>query len=139
MAIVEGVGLRAAIDWSSCRSLQICHWSWFTCTAAKDAAVCQKPCGRTQSACYCFQVFASCVNTRVKSLLLTCRVMCRHEDWIEGLHIGNAGHDATDQRVFSFSADGHVCMWELDAEQNCDVYRVVVSCLCQETYQVSTD
>eukprot|EP00775_Hariotina_reticulata_P004041 gene4041-4288_t len=53
------------------------------------------------------------------------RVMCGHEDWVEGLHIGNAGHDITDQRVFSFSADGHVCMWELDAEQNCDVYKVV--------------
>jgi hypothetical protein len=84
-------------------------------------------------------MFLPRVNTRVELLLLTCRVMCRHEDWIEGLHIGNAGHDATDQRVFSFSADGHVCMWELDAEQNCDVYRVVVSCLCQETHQVSTD
>lgn len=34
--------------------------------------------------------------------------------------------DGFDQGFYSFSADGHVCSWELDAEQNCDVYRLVV-------------
>jgi hypothetical protein len=52
-----------------------------------------------------------------------------HEDWVEGLLVcqGSSGQDTFEQSLFSFSADGHVCSWELDAEQNCDVYRLVVS------------
>lgn len=38
-----------------------------------------------------------------------------------------AKDNAYDQAFLSFSADGHVCCWELDAEQNCDVFRHVVS------------
>jgi hypothetical protein len=69
-------------------------------------------------------------------LLLPCcccccfRVFNAHEDWVEGLLVcqGSSGNqDAFDQSLYSFSADGHVCSWELDAEQNCDVYRLVVS------------
>lgn len=33
---------------------------------------------------------------------------------------------AYDQSFFSYSADGHVSCWELDAEQNCDICRQVV-------------
>jgi hypothetical protein len=40
-----------------------------------------------------------------------------------------AKENAYDQSFFSYAADGHVCCWELDAEQNCDIFRVVVSCL----------
>jgi hypothetical protein len=59
-----------------------------------------------------------------------CRVLNAHEDWVEGLLVcqgSNGNQDAFDQSLYSFSADGHVCSWELDAEQNCDVYRLVVS------------
>jgi hypothetical protein len=63
-----------------------------------------------------------------------------HEDWVEGLLVchGSSSQDTFDQSLFSFSADGHVCSWELDAEQNCDVYRLVVSlaadlvCCCSQ-------
>ncbi|WIA17403.1 hypothetical protein OEZ85_014259 [Tetradesmus obliquus] len=56
------------------------------------------------------------------------RVFRAHEDWVEGLLVcqgSSSSQDTFDQSLFSFSADGHVCSWELDAEQNCDVYRLV--------------
>lgn len=55
------------------------------------------------------------------------RVFKAHDDWVEGLLNATTGPDPIDERVFSFSADGMVRMWELDAEQACDVYRLLVS------------
>lgn len=40
--------------------------------------------------------------------------------------VGPQENNAYDQSFFSYSADGRVCCWELDAEQNCDVFRLVV-------------
>lgn len=53
-------------------------------------------------------------------------MFCGHEDWVEGVLVCTAGEQAYDQSFFSYSADGHVCFWELDAEQNCDVFRLMV-------------
>jgi hypothetical protein len=55
------------------------------------------------------------------------RVFCGHKDWIEGLMVCQARETAYDQSFLSYSADGHVACWELDAEQNCDIFRLVVS------------
>jgi hypothetical protein len=55
------------------------------------------------------------------------RVFCGHQDWVEGLLVCAPSQNSYDQAFTSFSADGHVCCWELDAEQNCDVFRLVVS------------
>ena len=48
------------------------------------------------------------------------------DSWIEGLAAVSTGPDTLDECLFSFSADGVVCSWELDAEQGCDVYRLLV-------------
>ncbi|KAF6254405.1 WD40-repeat-containing domain protein [Scenedesmus sp. NREL 46B-D3] len=59
------------------------------------------------------------------------RVFNAHKDWVEGLLVcqgsssSSSSPDAFEQPLYSFSADGHMCSWELDAEQNCDVYRLV--------------
>jgi hypothetical protein len=45
---------------------------------------------------------------------------------VEGLLAARTGPDPSEERVFSFSADGAVRAWELDVEQGCDVYRVLV-------------
>lgn len=55
------------------------------------------------------------------------RVFCGHQDWVEGVLVCKAGDNAFDQAFFTHSADGHVCCWELDAEQNCNVFKLVVS------------
>lgn len=49
-----------------------------------------------------------------------------HDDWVEGVIVTKEGDDLLDERFFTHSADGKVAHWELDAEQNCDVYRLVV-------------
>lgn len=54
------------------------------------------------------------------------RVFC-DQDWVEGVLVCQAKENAYDQSFFSYAADGHVCCWELDAEHNCDIFRVVVS------------
>ncbi len=49
-----------------------------------------------------------------------------HEDtWVEGLVAARTGPDPLDERVLTFAADGLVRSWELDAEQGCDVYRLL--------------
>ncbi|KAI8472624.1 MAG: WD40-repeat-containing domain protein [Monoraphidium minutum] len=53
------------------------------------------------------------------------RVFKAHEDWVEGLLAAATGPDASDERLFSFSAGGVARAWELDAEQACDVYRLL--------------
>lgn len=59
---------------------------------------------------------------------LLCRVFESHDDWVEGLLVCDQdGQGNQDQAFFSFSADGHVCSWDLDTEQYCDIYRLVVS------------
>lgn len=64
-----------------------------------------------------------------------CRVFCGHSDWVEGVLVCPAKDNAYDQSFLSFSADGHVACWELDAEQNCDIFRQVVrmqgGCQCR--------
>lgn len=60
------------------------------------------------------------------------RVFCDHLDWVEGVLVCQPKENAYDQAFLSFSADGHVCCWELDAEQNCDIFRVMVSELSQD-------
>jgi hypothetical protein len=67
------------------------------------------------------------VTDALHVMLLCCRVFCGHHDWVEGVLVCQAKDNAYDQSFMSFSADGHVCCWELDAEQNCDVFRQVVS------------
>lgn len=45
---------------------------------------------------------------------------------MEGLLACRAGPERGDERLFSYGAEGVVRLWELDAEQACDVYRLVV-------------
>lgn len=45
----------------------------------------------------------------------------------------STGPDPTDERLFSFSADGAVRLWVLDAEQACDVYRLLVGVSCWDS------
>lgn len=66
-----------------------------------------------------------CNNTHL-CFALPPRVFCEHQDWVEGVLVCQAKDNAYDQSFFSYSADGHVCCWELDAEQNCDIFRVMV-------------
>lgn len=54
------------------------------------------------------------------------RVFKAHE-WVEGLIVARDGPEPGDERLFSFAADGVVRLWELDAEQACDVCRMLVS------------
>lgn len=88
---------------------------------------------RHDAACFCLLCTACCAV-----LCCAARVFRGHADWVEGLAVAGGGSaDLFDQGFYSFSADGHVCSWELDAEQNCDVYRLVVraswrlrACMC---------
>lgn len=49
-----------------------------------------------------------------------------HDDWVEGLLAASLGPSPFDERLLTFAADGRVKLWELDAEQGCDVYRLLV-------------
>jgi hypothetical protein len=73
----------------------------------------------TQRSCFC--TVPACAG------VCPCRVFCGHSDWVEGVLVCPAKDNAYDQSFLSFSADGHVACWELDAEQNCDIFRQVVS------------
>jgi hypothetical protein len=77
--------------------------------------------------CACWLLSCMQVTDALHVMLLCCRVFCGHHDWVEGVLVCQAKDNAYDQSFMSFSADGHVCCWELDAEQNCDVFRQVVS------------
>jgi hypothetical protein len=50
----------------------------------------------------------------------------KDDSWVEGLVAVSTGPDPLDERLLSFSASGAVRTWELDAEQGCDVYRLLV-------------
>lgn len=70
--------------------------------------------------------------------MLGCRVFQAHDDWVEGLLVCEQAdcQEVPDQAFFSYSADGHVCSWDLDTEQNCDVYRLKVLIRAHDLMQV---
>jgi len=51
-----------------------------------------------------------------------------HNDWVEALVVVQAGSsDQPCEEIFSAGADGMLLRWQLDAEQNCDIYECIVS------------
>lgn len=53
------------------------------------------------------------------------RVFRGHEDWVEALLVTRGEEDAPEdgeRGVITAGAGGNVILWELDAEQNCDVF-----------------
>lgn len=64
------------------------------------------------------------------------RIFRKHEDWVEAVIVvrpsTTAGTDAEPvaDEIYSCGADGKVLRWQLDVEQNCDIYQ------CVEEYQV---
>ncbi|EFJ43514.1 hypothetical protein VOLCADRAFT_119046 [Volvox carteri f. nagariensis] len=66
------------------------------------------------------------------------RTFRKHEDWVEGVIVVTPAKERPDDEdeetppdeIFSCGADGKVLRWQLDAEQNCDVY------VCMEEWQL---
>lgn len=57
------------------------------------------------------------------------RAFKKHDEWVESLVVVNTvvnKHNC--EQIFSAGADGMVLRWQLDMEQNCDVYECIVSC-----------
>lgn len=55
----------------------------------------------------------------------------KHDDWVEALAVVTT--TLTEQpieEIFSAGADGKLLRWQLDVEQNCDVYECIVSGAC---------
>ncbi|GAX81669.1 hypothetical protein CEUSTIGMA_g9097.t1 [Chlamydomonas eustigma] len=56
------------------------------------------------------------------------RMFKKHSDWVESLIVVNTTINGLScEEIFSAGADGIVLRWQLDTEQNCDVYQCVVS------------
>ena len=56
------------------------------------------------------------------------RAFKKHDDWVESLTVVNTTvNGKTFEEIFSAGADGIVHRWQLDSEQNCDVYKCIVS------------
>lgn len=53
----------------------------------------------------------------------------KHEDWVEALAVVSStlGDGTPCDEVFSAGADGRVLRWQLDVEENCDIYECIVS------------
>ncbi len=52
----------------------------------------------------------------------------KHADWVESLIVVQTTINGLScEEIFSAGADGIVLRWQLDTEQNCDVYQCVVS------------
>eukprot|EP00983_Pelagomonas_calceolata_P106473 1159235-Pelagomonas_calceolata.AAC.9 len=50
-----------------------------------------------------------------------------HSDWVEALVVVQTTlHDRPVEEIFSAGADGKLLRWQLDAEQNCDIYECIV-------------
>ncbi|KAG2444756.1 hypothetical protein HXX76_001500 [Chlamydomonas incerta] len=66
------------------------------------------------------------------------RTFRKHEDWVEGVIVVTPSKEQPDDEdeevppdeIFSCGADGKVLRWQLDVEQNCDVY------VCVEEWQL---
>ena len=51
-----------------------------------------------------------------------------HTGWIEAMAVVQTTlNDRTVEEIFSAGADGKLLRWQLDTEQNCDVYECIVS------------
>ncbi|KAL6755154.1 WD40-repeat-containing domain protein, partial [Haematococcus lacustris] len=46
----------------------------------------------------------------------------KHEDWVEVLVVVEDARPPAQEEIFSGGADGKVLRWQLDAEENCDIY-----------------
>ena len=56
------------------------------------------------------------------------RAFKKHEDWVESLIVVNTTVNGQHcEEIFSAGADGLVLRWQLDSEQNCDIYQCIVS------------
>ena len=56
------------------------------------------------------------------------RAFKKHDDWVESLIVVNTTVNGKSyEEIFSGGADGIVHRWQLDSEQNCDVYQCIVS------------
>lgn len=52
----------------------------------------------------------------------------KHEDWVEALVVVHTTvHEQPCEEIFSAGADGKLLRWQLDVEQNCDIYECIVS------------
>jgi WD40 repeat protein len=55
------------------------------------------------------------------------RAFKKHEDWVESLIVVNTTVNGQHcEEIFSAGADGIVLRWQLDSEQNCDIYQCIV-------------
>lgn len=51
-----------------------------------------------------------------------------HSDWVEALVVADTSQtEVPCEEIFSAGADGKVLRWQLDVEQNCDIYECIVS------------
>ena len=55
------------------------------------------------------------------------RAFKKHNDWVESLIVVNTMVNGQScEEIFSAGADGIVLRWQLDQEQNCDIYQCIV-------------
>mmetsp|Transcript_33374 Transcript_33374/g.84557 ORF Transcript_33374/g.84557 Transcript_33374/m.84557 type:complete len:866 (-) Transcript_33374:212-2809(-) len=55
------------------------------------------------------------------------RMFRKHEDWVEAVVVVpvKGADDADADEIFSAGADGKVLRWQLDTEENCDIYECI--------------
>ncbi|KAF5833397.1 WD40-repeat-containing domain protein, partial [Dunaliella salina] len=54
------------------------------------------------------------------------RMFREHSDWVEALVVVQTTlHEKPVEEIFSAGADGKLLRWQLDAEQNCDIYECI--------------